>query len=206
MSTGGLDSEALRQLIREVLRDTLPAPAHQQPAAPQPPPPAPVQVQHDALDGRHSGSDLPVAAAGNGAGAAAAGSPAAGPAARAARVAPAQPGSPFTVHDSARQVETVSLRTDQDLAAFVTRLLHLFENPARRADLRSGRLAFRLAAPAGPGQAGPSRRIERGAVTEAVVRDAARVGARLVLGPRAVLTPLARDRARAAGVEIERER
>jgi len=31
-------------------------------------------------------------------------------------------------------------------------------------------------------------------------------GARLVLGRRAVLTPLARDRARAAGVEIERER
>ena len=52
----------------------------------------------------------------------------------------------------------------------------------------------------------PARRIERGAVTEKVVRDAARAGERLVLGPRAVLTPLARDRARAAGVEISRER
>ncbi|MGE5135510.1 MAG: hypothetical protein ACM32E_21705 [Gemmatimonadota bacterium] len=127
-------------------------------------------------------------------------------AAPAGRVAPAQPGSSFTINDNTRQVETVSLRTDQDLAAFVTRLLHLFENPARRADLRSGRLTFRLAAPAGPGRPGPSRRIEKGAVTEAAVRDAARAGARLVLGPRAVLTPLARDRARAAGVEIERER
>ena len=51
----------------------------------------------------------------------------------------------------------------------------------------------------------PARRIERGAVTEKMVRDAARAGQRLVLGPRAVLTPLARDRARASGVEISRE-
>ena len=57
------------------------------------------------------------------------------------------------------------------------------------------------------GSAGPvTRRIERGAVTEKMVRDAARAGERLVLGPRAVLTPLARDRARASGVEISRER
>lgn len=57
------------------------------------------------------------------------------------------------------------------------------------------------------GSAGPpTRRIERGAVTEKVVRDAARVGERLVLGPGAVLTPLARDRARASGVEITKER
>jgi hypothetical protein len=56
------------------------------------------------------------------------------------------------------------------------------------------------------GSARPSaRRIERGAVTEKVVRDAARAGERLVLGPRAVLTPLARDRARANGVEITKE-
>ena len=43
-------------------------------------------------------------------------------------------------------------------------------------------------------------------MTEKVVRDAARAGERLVLGPRAVLTPLASDRARASGVEISRER
>jgi hypothetical protein len=51
----------------------------------------------------------------------------------------------------------------------------------------------------------PARRIEHGAVTEKMVRDAARAGQRLVLGPRAVLTPLARDRARASGVEIDKE-
>ncbi len=105
----------------------------------------------------------------------------------------------------------MSVRTDQELAAFVTRLLRLAEDPRRRDDVRTGRLRFRLApggaALAGPaGSARPVRRIDKGAVTEAVVRDAARAGARLVLGRRAVLTPLARDRARAAGVEIERER
>ena len=125
--------------------------------------------------------------------------------------APGQEGAAYTVRDGVVAVQTVSLRTDQELAAFVTRLLHLFENPRRRDDLRSGRLRFRLAAGgaglAGPGgSARPTRRIDKGAVTEAAVRDAARAGARLVLGRRAVLTPLARDRARAAGVEIEKER
>ena len=43
-------------------------------------------------------------------------------------------------------------------------------------------------------------------MTEKVIRDAARAGERLVLGPRAVLTPLARDRARVSGVEISKER
>jgi hypothetical protein len=123
--------------------------------------------------------------------------------------APAQDGAAYTVREGVAEVETVSVRTDRELTAFVTRLLHLVENPRRRDDLRTGRLRFRLApggAAGGGGSARPTRRIDKGAVTEAAVRDAARAGARLVLGPRAVLTPLARDRARAAGVEIEKER
>ena len=119
--------------------------------------------------------------------------------------APAQGGAGFTVRDGVREVETVSVRTDAELAAFVARLLHLFENPKHRADLRAGRLRFQLAASGVAGAARPAHRIEKGAVTEAAVRAAARAGTRLVLGPRAVLTPLARDRARAAGVEIEKE-
>ena len=120
--------------------------------------------------------------------------------------APGQEGPVFTPRDGVRDVETVSLRTDAELAAFVTRLLHLFENPKHRADLQAGRLRFRLAAGGAAGSARPAHRIETGAVTEATVRAAARDGARLVLGRGAVLTPLARDRARAAGVEIEKER
>jgi hypothetical protein len=128
-------------------------------------------------------------------------------------------------------VETVNLSTDDDLAAFVARLLDA--DAETREDLRAGRKRFRLAVQSVPptphtspgstrgtpgtheangvmavnGFAGPpSRRVERGAVTEKVVRDAARAGERLVLGPGAVLTPLARDRARASGVEISKER
>ena len=122
--------------------------------------------------------------------------------------------------------ETVNLSTDDDLATFVKRLLEL--EPGEREELRSGRKRFMLAAPrtlpgpaapparpasagrtGGTGQAGETmtvRRIERGAVTEAVVSAAARAGQRLVLGRGAVLTPLARDRARASGVQIEKER
>jgi hypothetical protein len=107
--------------------------------------------------------------------------------------------------------ETVNLSTDEDLAAFVRRLLDL--DSGQREELRSGRKRFRLASPqarsvsaerAGP--AAPVRHIERGAVTEAVITAAARAGERLVLGRGAVLTPLARDRARASGVQIEKER
>jgi hypothetical protein len=120
--------------------------------------------------------------------------------------------------------ETVNLSTDEDLAAFVKRILDL--DPGQREELRSGRKRFRLASPqarsvpAGAGQVGagqsngaeragssaPVRHIERGAVTEAVIAAAARAGERLVLGRGAVLTPLARDRARASGVQIEKER
>jgi len=117
-----------------------------------------------------------------------------------------QPGLAHSVRETVESVETVSLRNDAELGAFVLRLLHLFENPKHRDALRAGRLRFRLAAAAVPGAARPAHRVDKGAVTEAMVRQAAQAGARLVLGPRAVLTPLARDRARAAGVEIERER
>jgi hypothetical protein len=123
-----------------------------------------------------------------------------------ATVVPAQDGPVFTPRDGVRDVQTVSLRTDADLAAFVTRLLRLFDNPKHRADLQAGRLRFRLAPGGTAGSVRPVHRVEKGAVTEATVRAAARDGARLVLGRGAVLTPLARDRARAAGVEIEKER
>ena len=112
----------------------------------------------------------------------------------------------YPVTEHVESVEVVSLRTDAELAAFVMHLLHLFENPKHRDALRTGRLRFRLAAAAVPGSVQPSHRVDKGAVTEAMVAAAAKAGARLVLGPRAVLTPLGRDRARAAGVEIVKER
>ena len=113
--------------------------------------------------------------------------------------------------------EMVNLSSDDDLAAFVKRLLEL--GPDEREEVRSGRKRFRLAArqslPVTAShqhqnergrESAVVRRIERGAVTERTVNEAARAGERLVLGRGAVLTPLARDRARASGVPIEKER
>ena len=167
----GVDSEAIRALVREVLADLLPT-AGQDPGNPGGAAPARVTPE------------WPAAAAG----------------------VPAQAGLPHTVREHVESVEVVTIRTDAELGAFVLHLLHLFENPKHRDAVRSGRLRFRLAAAAVPGSAQPSHRIEKGAVTEAMVAASARAGARLVLGRRAVLTPLARDRARATGVEIVKER
>ena len=55
-----------------------------------------------------------------------------------------QPGLAHSVREDVEAVETVSLRTDADLDAFVRRLLRLFENPKQRDALRAGRLRFRL--------------------------------------------------------------
>jgi hypothetical protein len=60
-----------------------------------------------------------------------------------------------------------------------------------------------IAAP--PAAGDTALRIERGAVTERAVVAAAKDGRRIVLGARAVVTPLARDKARALGVALEKE-
>jgi hypothetical protein len=106
------------------------------------------------------------------------------------------------------RTERVTLDSDADLAHFVQALLARCENPREREAIRAGRLRFSLGRPGAHddgGGGGGAMRIERGAVTERAVEKAARTGARLVLGPRAVLTPLARDKARAKGIQIERE-
>ncbi|MGE2716247.1 hypothetical protein ACQI4L_19510 [Mycolicibacterium litorale] len=107
--------------------------------------------------------------------------------------------------DQKHRTESVRLTTDRELDAFVRNLLKLFENPKARADVKAGRLTFRLAGAATNGRAA-SQRIDSGAVTERHIADVAATGASLVLGPRAVLTPLAREKARALGVSIEKEK
>lgn len=106
------------------------------------------------------------------------------------------------------RLEHVRLQTDRDLDAFVRALAHRLESPAERAAVIAGRLRFTLsgghaAAPGAP--SADAQRVERGAVTERVVERAAKAGGVLVLGPKAVLTPMGKDRARALGVRIERE-
>jgi hypothetical protein len=100
--------------------------------------------------------------------------------------------------------EPVQLDTDEDLDRFVRALLARCEDPAQREAIRAGRLRFTLGR-AAQGTAPGAIHVPRGAVTERKVEEAARAGARLVLGKGAVLTPLAREKARAKGIAIERE-
>ncbi|MFV8167462.1 hypothetical protein ACNQVK_36020 [Mycobacterium sp. 134] len=114
-----------------------------------------------------------------------------------------EPTGPRAV-DGKNRTETVQLTNDRDLDSFVRKLLRLFESPKTRADLKAGRLSFRLAGSTRPSGGGASRRIETGAVTERQIADMA--GGTLVLGRKAVLTPLAREKARTLGITIEKER
>jgi hypothetical protein len=118
---------------------------------------------------------------------------------------PAAPGEVIGDGPSASpaRTEPVRLDSDGDLAAFVLSVLD------RADDIRAGRLRFTLAggATSPAGATNPAVvRVARGAVTERTVKKVADAGGRLVLGPGAVLTPLAREKARALGIDIERER
>jgi hypothetical protein len=107
------------------------------------------------------------------------------------------------------QAEPVSVADDHELNAFAALVARRCEDAGERAAIAAGRVRFRLrGVPAAAGEAAPAAimRIEKGAVTERTVREAAAAGATLVLAPRAVLTPMARDRARSMGVAIEKER
>jgi len=103
---------------------------------------------------------------------------------------------------AAAGTEHVALDTDADLDRFIRGLLA--RGPQAHEAILAGRLRFTLGRADGA-QAGVVR-VARGAVTERTVERAAKAGARLVIGPAAVLTPLAREKARARGIEIERER
>jgi hypothetical protein len=111
--------------------------------------------------------------------------------------------------------ETVVISTQADLDRTIARVLADASNPSRRRAIEMGRTRFVLEPSAQPttrpisttttASAG-TERIMRGAVTERHVIAAARAGTVIVIGERVVITPLAKERARATGVEIRRER
>jgi hypothetical protein len=120
--------------------------------------------------------------------------------------------SPVSVFGMAS--EAVSIANDADLVAFVHRLVTLLDDPARAASIRSGRHRFTLAvaapSPSGvPAHASGSSARENVTVVEGVISEAKLnrlKGVKILsLAPGAVLTPLARDRARALGLVIERK-
>jgi hypothetical protein len=186
-------ADALRDLVREVLREVLPA------GLPRPAGSASLSGPPAAVPASPPTS-VPVASL-------------AGPVNmarpdnRARPASPAPPGHPARAGGAAGDdgVQTVRLSTDEELHAFVLRVLRLADNPKRRRDILGGRLRFTLGA-AAPASPAVVQRVDKGAVTERAVIAAAAAGARLVLGRRAVLTPLARDKARALGVHVEKER
>ncbi len=95
-------------------------------------------------------------------------------------------------------VEAVRIANDSDLAGFVARLTQ----PATLEALRTGKLRFTLQ----PGSiAAPLTGAIDGVVTEQRIDKLAGAGT-LLLAPGAVLTPLARDKARRLGLKIERRR
>lgn len=114
---------------------------------------------------------------------------------------------------AAPAVEPVAITTDADLAAFVRRLTALLDDPATGAAVRSGRHHFMLAAGArtapapsiAPAPAAPAAVVLSGTVTEAKIAANAKAGT-IVLSPGAVVTPLARDKARALGLKLEARR
>jgi hypothetical protein len=107
--------------------------------------------------------------------------------------------------------EQISLSNNSDVFAFVQRILDMATDSATANRLRSGQIRFELAtsqtgsATSEPGNSHGSLRIERGAITESMVNKAAAEGGKLVAGSAAVITPLARERARKLGVTITKE-
>ena len=97
-----------------------------------------------------------------------------------------------------------SLPGPDELRALVREVLRDELRAVVREVLRDGLPAAAAGAGSGNGT-GTVQRVEKGAVTERMVAAAAKAGAALVLGPRAVLTPLAKDKARALGVPVQKE-
>ena len=93
-------------------------------------------------------------------------------------------------------VEAVHISTDAELAAFVARIIE----PATLERIKAGKQRFTLGETASIRAASEAM---TGVITE---QKLARLGSgtTLILAPGAVLTPLARDRARRLGLKIER--
>ena len=99
---------------------------------------------------------------------------------------------------SGAAVESVRIANDHDLAAFVARIIE----PQTLEKLRAGKLRFTLGNAPAPMSTSTAL---TGVITEQKI-DHLKGAGTLVLAPGAVLTPLARDKARRLGLTIERRR
>lgn len=97
-------------------------------------------------------------------------------------------------------VESVRIANDHDLASFIARIIE----PATLEKLRAGKLRFTLGAAPAPAALASNTALT-GVITEQKIEGLKGAGT-LILAPGAVLTPLARDKARRLGLTIERRR
>ena len=95
--------------------------------------------------------------------------------------------------------ETIRIGSDAELQAFVNRL----SSPGIIESVRAGKLRFTLTQTAHAST--NTGDVLEGVISEQKISALAAKGT-LILGPTAVLTPLARDRARKLGLKIERRR
>ncbi|MEZ5926101.1 MAG: hypothetical protein R3D57_17160 [Hyphomicrobiaceae bacterium] len=119
--------------------------------------------------------------------------------------------------------EVVSIRSDMELGQFVRRLAEILKDGRNRDEIEQGRWVFRLAPGSAAAQAAPAlphhgagaapppaapaaaaATIDRGIVSERQIEGLPSGTSRLVVGKTVRFTPLARDRLRVRGIEIER--
>lgn len=123
----------------------------------------------------------------------------------------------------------VRVSNDDDLNLFVGRVLQMADDPATRDRLRNGQITFTLDADSGDRTMVPASveaiadsgsptvteasapdttyRFENGPLTEKRVNEVAAAGhASIILGRRAIATPLGRERARALKISVSKER
>lgn len=119
--------------------------------------------------------------------------------------------------------EVVSIRSDMELGAFVRRLAEILKDGRSREEIEERRWVFRLAPGSATAQATPtlphhgagalpppaapanvSAAIDRGIVSERQIEALPNGTGRLIVGKSVRFTPLARDRLRLRGIDIER--
>lgn len=132
-----------------------------------------------------------------------------------ARARGAAASSPQSPQPAVRE-EVVTIRNSAELMRFVHRLVEVTKDGRARQEIESGRWLFRLSgggsgigivdtgAARAPAGSDSSVTIEQGLISERQIDGLPKGTRRLALGRRARLTPLARDRVRQRGIEIER--
>jgi hypothetical protein len=107
-----------------------------------------------------------------------------------------------------RRVE-VAIAGDADVTAFAQDLARACEQQDVKNAVMAGQLSFALKRGQAASAAAPARsthRMDKGVLTEALVIELGKTHGRVVLGKGVAITPLARDRAREAKLEIVREK